>query len=271
MPLMTCPECGRAVSTHAAACPHCGAPLGVSDTANGERNTANGPLGVTNGALGSATGSNGLVTSEANGGKVMNLTNILLLVLIALILVVCILGVILRKNAGAASSNALPKGDADAPAMQATPAPATAAESPATTTVTTPATSSGTLTAADQAAISAVISAWDAGHASDALDVLLKTYAPSVNFYGRSSTPEYCVDNVIKLLDKGYYEQHSQNITLTPQAGGDVRADFAKLTISYKGERTYPSYLFLRKIGGEWKITVESDGVTDRNLMKHRR
>ncbi len=275
---MTCPECGRSVSTRAAVCPHCGAPLSIPNDTNSAQNGASSAPGVSNGATRPAKANSGLVTSEAGGGKVMNLTNVLLLVLIGLVLVVCIVSIILRKSSGATSGDVLPQDSAVAPASTTAPGANPAASVPATSEgspVTAPATVSEaptrTLSADDQAAISAVISAWDAGHDPDALDVLLKVYAPNVNFYSRPSTPQYCVNNVRALLDKGYFEQHSEDIMLTPQAGGDVRADFSKITYSYKGERTYPSYLYLRKMGGEWKIIVESDAVTDRNLMKRKR
>lgn len=43
---------------------------------------------------------------------------------------------------------------------------------------------------------------------------------------------------------------------------------FSKQSKSSKGTHTYPAYMVLEKINGEWKIVKESDKLTDKNLTK---
>lgn len=95
-----------------------------------------------------------------------------------------------------------------------------------------------------------------------------EVYAPSVEFYGRNLSAEECTAMRIDRAtsDPTWQQEIISEINLERQDDGSVIASFTKQSDSKKGKHTYPAYLILKKSGGKWKITNESDKLTDKNL-----
>lgn len=114
---------------------------------------------------------------------------------------------------------------------------------------------------------------WNTLHQQLDADALASLYGDKVYYYHEYYTPEKIVQNKRELFRK-YPEfwQEVSNMKCSILEDGRAKVAFSKevKTTSTGKMTTYPSYLIMSKINGNWKITVESDEVTDANLAKKR-
>jgi hypothetical protein len=77
-----------------------------------------------------------------------------------------------------------------------------------------------------------------------------------------------CIQNTLTFFKKNpdYYQQIYGNITKEKLNDTVVRCTFIKRTTLNQKTKDYPAYLIFTKRQGQWKITTESDLVTDKNL-----
>jgi hypothetical protein len=95
-------------------------------------------------------------------------------------------------------------------------------------------------------------------------------FADEVNFYQTKLSRNTLIQKKTDLLKK--YPDFNQQIKgeiITEKLDNDeVKCSFDK-EVTINGKVTnYPSYLILKKSGEQWKVSVESDIVTDRNVVK---
>lgn len=118
-----------------------------------------------------------------------------------------------------------------------------------------------------------VVERWDDAHNRQD-DVLFKVlYASKVLYYGQQLTSKRCVKDKQRLFQQyNEFSQHSVNLRMEDMGEGRMKVAFDK-QVSFDGqEKTYPSYLVLKRdVCGKWRIEQESDEITDRNLERKRK
>lgn len=123
-----------------------------------------------------------------------------------------------------------------------------------------------------QGTIETILKQCDKAHNEKSYSLFNALYADNVLFYGQKLNMEHCIANKQALLDKTYkhFVQHSDNVHYYSRNDGSVLISFDK-NVEYDGKsKVFPSYLVIERNNNEnWKITVESDKITDRNLQKN--
>lgn len=112
---------------------------------------------------------------------------------------------------------------------------------------------------------------WDEVHNSKKADDFANLYASQVKYYQQTYTPEMIVKSKRDLFAKTPdFLQVISKFEVTNNSDGSVKVHFDKLvqTSPKEARKTYPSYLVVKKIKGNWLIVEESDDVTDANLAK---
>lgn len=112
---------------------------------------------------------------------------------------------------------------------------------------------------------------WNTLHQQLDADGLVSLYAEEVYYYHEYYSPVRISKSKRDLFGK-YPEfwQEVSNMKCSMLEDGRAKVEFSKeVKTTLTGKTTaYPSYLIMSKINGNWKITVESDEVTDANLAK---
>lgn len=115
---------------------------------------------------------------------------------------------------------------------------------------------------------------WNRAHQKLNPDEITSFYADKVNYYNETYTPERISKSKFELFRKypGFWHEIS-NVKSNVADDRTAKVTFSKEVFTEIGgtPKTYPSYLFMKKVGSKWKITVESDDVTDANLAKRRK
>ncbi|ACU60490.1 J domain-containing protein [Chitinophaga pinensis] len=111
---------------------------------------------------------------------------------------------------------------------------------------------------------------WNDAHNTKDIGVFAKLFANSVLIYGTPLEKNACIELKLNLLGKyKYFRQHiTGNVQTEMQNSGDFKCIFIKTVKFDDTEKDYSAYLIFRKIGDDWKIIVEGDMTTDRNLEK---
>lgn len=124
----------------------------------------------------------------------------------------------------------------------------------------------------DEEIVLSLLKEWDKAINESDYEVQSQLFAPTVFFY----TAEMSVDKVIENR-KSLFAKHpdfAQYVKGTPTVtrldSGDLKVSFVKHCLQNGNGKDYPSYLVFSKIYGQWKITKESDEVTDRNVQKRK-
>lgn len=114
---------------------------------------------------------------------------------------------------------------------------------------------------------------WDKAHNTKDIALFAGLFDSSVLFYGTKYKRTQCLDSKRKLFVKypEFYQHTQGDIVVEHLPDGTVKCSFLKRVVVEAFTRDYPSYLVFRQLGDEWKIVVEGDLVTDRNLAKRRR
>jgi len=91
-----------------------------------------------------------------------------------------------------------------------------------------------------------------------------------VQFYGTRLSKEDCIKHKKALLQKysDFRQEINSNIDIEQTDDNECRCDFVKTVTVNNKTTNYQSYLILKKTSNEWKITAESDLLTDKNLAK---
>ena len=116
----------------------------------------------------------------------------------------------------------------------------------------------------------ALVGKWCDAHNTKDVGVLSNLYDQNVMFYGSPMDKNECIENKLAFFKKksNFKQEATGEISIENIGSGEVKCSFNK-RVTIDGKTTdYPSYLHFRKVGEEWKISVESDLVTDENLAK---
>ena len=125
----------------------------------------------------------------------------------------------------------------------------------------------------DEDLVKEVLFKWDDFHASEiSVDEFKRLFAPEVWYYHETYSPEQIVESKRKLLTQNpdFFQQVS-DLQFIPIDNETIKVRFKKdvWVASDEQPQSYPSYLTMRKIKGNWLIIEESDDITDRNLAKN--
>lgn len=91
-----------------------------------------------------------------------------------------------------------------------------------------------------------------------------------VQFYGTRLSKENCIEKKEMLLQtySDFLQEINSSIEVKQIADNEYRCDFVKTVTVNQKTTDYPSYLVFKKAGNKWRITTESDLITDKNLAK---
>ena len=133
-------------------------------------------------------------------------------------------------------------------------------------------TDRATQTKAYPAPTNEIIKKWDIAHNTKNNEVLSKLYANTVYYYQSSYTLSKVIADKQRLFEKNpFFHQESVNVHIYPNKDDTYRIEFdKKVWTDYSDDeyKSYPSYLIVTYVDSEWRITTESDTVTDANLAK---
>ena len=117
-----------------------------------------------------------------------------------------------------------------------------------------------------------IVEKWDIAHNTKNDESLCEIYADTVYYYQSSYTLSKVIASKQRLFEKNpLFHQESVNIEMYPNEDGSYKIEFDKrVWTDYSDDeyKSYPSYLIVTYIGSSWRITTESDKVTDANLAK---
>ncbi|MDR3048104.1 MAG: hypothetical protein LBU51_10960 [Bacteroidales bacterium] len=114
---------------------------------------------------------------------------------------------------------------------------------------------------------------WNGAHSLDFVNLFADLYNSNVSFYGTTLNKDKVYSKKQSSLQKsnGYKQEIlDNNIDVKQINDNEYRCDFVKRVSVNKKTNDYPSYLVFRKFNNEWKIVVESDEITDKNLVKRK-
>ena len=120
----------------------------------------------------------------------------------------------------------------------------------------------------DNAHFVTLVQEWNKANSSKDIEALRQLFDNNVTFYGSSMSRNACIEKKKSLFKKNadFYQQIYGDIDVEHISETEVKCSFVK-RVTVDGKTTdYPSYLNFRKNGGEWKISVEGDLVTDKVL-----
>ncbi|UUC45099.1 hypothetical protein [Flavobacterium cerinum] len=115
----------------------------------------------------------------------------------------------------------------------------------------------------------ALVQQWNKAHDTKNTSLFAIVFDDTVLFYGKQESKADCISKKIALFKKfPDFKQETGIVSQEKQADGTVKCSFTK-TVHYNGKNeNYPSYLIFKLSGSDWKIIVESDLITDKNLAK---
>ena len=123
----------------------------------------------------------------------------------------------------------------------------------------------------DREEIVALVNRWCESLSGKGTSTLFDIYGPQVRYYQSDYSGERVVSTKQKALEKaGNYAQNASDFRFEERHDGTYRVYFTKNTVSGQKADSYPAYLGVQKMGGEWRIIEESDLVTDKNLAQKR-
>lgn len=134
----------------------------------------------------------------------------------------------------------------------------------------TPETSGIDTQSSDEARIIEVVEQWNSSLNYRDLKKSKEVFADKVIFYTQAMSGDKVSELRIETASKDPSWQQSivTDIEIWNLGDGLMVAAFTKQSNSNKGIHTYPAYLYLRQINGDWRIVKESDKVTDINIAK---
>jgi len=113
-----------------------------------------------------------------------------------------------------------------------------------------------------------LVNSWNKAHSAKGGAVLSALYSNSVLYYGKQKDKAECIKLKLSLFQKqpDFLQQIVGEISTERVSDNEVKCNFTKRVTVNRKTKDYPSYLQFKKIDGRWKIVIESDLVTDKNL-----
>ncbi len=128
-------------------------------------------------------------------------------------------------------------------------------------------------TQADATDFTALVTTWDKAHSAHSTDAFSELYADTVMFYGTTKSKDNCAEAKSEYLKDhpDYFQQIKGNIQTEKISDNEVKCTFVKSITLNQETKDYPEYLVFKKKGDKWKITVEGDLVTDKNIANRKK
>lgn len=111
---------------------------------------------------------------------------------------------------------------------------------------------------------------WNKAHSSKDVGVFSNLFDNSVLFYGTQQDKNACIENKLSLFKKypDFFQQIYGDIQIENLSDTEVKCSFVKRVTVNQATTDYPSYLTFKKVGDNWKVAIEGDLVTDKNIAK---
>ncbi len=120
----------------------------------------------------------------------------------------------------------------------------------------------------EESAIINLTNQWNIANSTKNIDKLKSLFSEEVVFYGKTITNDECMTKKGNIFSK--YDPYSQvivsDILVTELDNDIIKSTFKKQVAFNNKTKTYPSYLFFKKIDGNYKIVEEGDEITNSNL-----
>lgn len=107
---------------------------------------------------------------------------------------------------------------------------------------------------------------WNELHNTRQTDVFKEIYGSRVLFYGKYNSGIKCFQKKNAFLDQNFHQEIISPVATTEYSSGTIKCSFVK-RVTYKNTvKEHDCYLLVEKINGNYRVTGESDLVTDKNL-----
>jgi len=118
-----------------------------------------------------------------------------------------------------------------------------------------------------------LVSNWNSVHLLDSVDEFIDLYDSKVWFYGTQLSNYDIYNKKLSALEKAnnFWQEIVGNIKVTQINGNEYQCDFVKRVTENQKTINYLSYLIFRNVNSTWKITTESDDVTDSYILERKK
>lgn len=115
-----------------------------------------------------------------------------------------------------------------------------------------------------------LIQEWNKAHNLKDVGIFSYMFDNSVLFYGKQLEKNACIENKLSLFKKypDFFQEIYGEIQIEKLNETEIKCSFIKRVTVNQNTTDYPSYLLFKKNGDSWKIAVEGDFITDKNLSK---
>ena len=116
--------------------------------------------------------------------------------------------------------------------------------------------------------IKKMVNVWNEASGNADFNTLEKILGNKIEYYQSSVTKDYYISDQKKFFAKNpvYGQKIKGDITVTQISNKQAKAEFIKEVTTKKGTKDYPSYLIFANVNGEWKLILESDLISDKNI-----
>ena len=113
-----------------------------------------------------------------------------------------------------------------------------------------------------------MVNVWNDASSNADFDTLEKILGNKIEYYQSSVTKDYYISDQKKFFAKNpvYGQKIKGDITVTQISNKQAKAEFIKEVTTKQGAKDYPSYLIFSNVNGEWKLILESDLISDKNI-----
>ena len=113
-----------------------------------------------------------------------------------------------------------------------------------------------------------MVNVWNEASSNADFDTLEKILGDKIEYYQSSVTKAYYISDQKKFFANNpvYGQKIKGDITVTQISNKQAKAEFVKEVTTKKGTKDYPSYLIFENVNGEWKLILESDLISDKNV-----
>lgn len=116
-----------------------------------------------------------------------------------------------------------------------------------------------------ETAAKAIVYKWNDIHNTHNSIELIDLYASRVLFYGREIGLDSCFAKKERFLNASFQQEIISPVTLTYYSSGTIKCDFTKQTTFKRKVNQYFCYLLIKETRGKYRITGESDVISDQN------
>ncbi len=110
---------------------------------------------------------------------------------------------------------------------------------------------------------------WNNAHNNNDIKKFLELYSDTVEFYHFEMSGRECADKKESILNQfKNFEQTISDLAIEMINNSEYKCSFTKTCIMNGKSFAYPSYLIFIETKSGWKISTESDLVTDENIAK---